>query len=137
MLNSRCHIYERWQPDWQWISMAVVKAKENKAMKNSTLSGVMKGSNTSKYSEQSKLGTWKQSFKPRALIPVFLLLLPGKSHGQRSLAGYSPRGHKEADTTEWLTTTWIAPWMCISHISPLQALTFITNWVLFNRWIHS
>ena len=80
--------------------MAVVKAKENKEMKNSTLSGVMKGSNTSKYSEQSKLGTWKQSFKPRALIPVFLLLLPGKSHGQRSLAGYSPRGHKEADTTE-------------------------------------
>ena len=29
--------------------------------------------------------------------PVFL---PGESHGQRSLAGYSPRGHKESDTTE-------------------------------------
>ena len=26
--------------------------------------------------------------------------LPGKSHGQRSLAGYSPWGHKELDTTE-------------------------------------
>ena len=26
--------------------------------------------------------------------------LPGKFHGQRSLAGYSPRGHKESDTTE-------------------------------------
>ena len=26
--------------------------------------------------------------------------LPGKSHGQRSLVGYSPRGHKESDTTE-------------------------------------
>ena len=25
-------------------------------------------------------------------------------HGQRSLAGYSPRGHKESDTTEWLST---------------------------------
>ena len=24
-----------------------------------------------------------------------LVLLPGKSHGQRSLAGYSPWGHKE------------------------------------------
>ena len=24
----------------------------------------------------------------------------GKSHGQRSLAGYSPWGHKESDTTE-------------------------------------
>ena len=26
--------------------------------------------------------------------------LPGKSHGQRSLAGYSPWGHKESDTTD-------------------------------------
>ena len=28
--------------------------------------------------------------------------LPGKSHGQRSLVGYSPRGSKEPDTTEQL-----------------------------------
>ena len=32
--------------------------------------------------------------------PVFL---PGKAHGQRSLAGYSPRGPKESDMTERLT----------------------------------
>ena len=30
-------------------------------------------------------------------IPVFL---PGESHGQRSLAGYSPGGCKESDMTE-------------------------------------
>ena len=30
-------------------------------------------------------------------IPVFL---PGKPHGQRSLEGYSPWGHKESNTTE-------------------------------------
>ena len=29
--------------------------------------------------------------------PVFL---PGKSQGQRTLVGYSPRGHRESDTTE-------------------------------------
>ena len=34
-------------------------------------------------------------------IPVFL---PGESHGQRGLAGYSPWGHKESDTTEQLST---------------------------------
>ena len=28
------------------------------------------------------------------------VLLPGKSHGQRSLVGYSPWGRKESDTTE-------------------------------------
>ena len=32
--------------------------------------------------------------------PVFL---PGESHGQRSLVGYSPWGYKELDTTEQLT----------------------------------
>ena len=33
--------------------------------------------------------------------PVFL---PRKSHGQRSLAVYSPWGHEESDTTEQLST---------------------------------
>ena len=28
------------------------------------------------------------------------VLLPRESHGQRSLVGHSPRGHKELDTTE-------------------------------------
>ena len=35
--------------------------------------------------------------KKRQLILVFF---PGKSHVQRSLAGYSPWGHKESNTTE-------------------------------------
>ena len=39
---------------------------------------------------------WRRKWK---LTPVFL---PGKSHGQRSLGGYSPWGHKESDTTECL-----------------------------------
>ena len=29
-----------------------------------------------------------------------LVFLPGESHGQRSLAGYSPWGRKELDMTE-------------------------------------
>ena len=33
--------------------------------------------------------------------PVFL---PEKSHEQRSLAGCSPKGHKESDTTEQLSS---------------------------------
>ena len=37
--------------------------------------------------------------KEMATTPV---LLPGKSHGQRSLVGYSPWGRKESDTTERL-----------------------------------
>ena len=40
---------------------------------------------------------WRRAWQP---TPVFL---PGGSHGQRSLAGYSPQGHKESDTTEQLS----------------------------------
>ena len=37
------------------------------------------------------------------------LFLPGESHGQRSLVGYSQRGHKELDMTERLSTAqWLA-----------------------------
>ena len=32
-------------------------------------------------------------------------ILPVESHGWRSLVGYSPRGHKESDTTERLHFT--------------------------------
>ena len=43
---------------------------------------------------------WEDPLEKRIPTPVFL---PGKSHGQRSLVGYSPWGHKESDTTERLT----------------------------------
>ena len=42
--------------------------------------------------------SWRRFWQPT------LVFLPGESHGQRSLAGYSPWGHKELDTTEWLRT---------------------------------
>jgi len=32
-----------------------------------------------------------------------LIFLPEKSHGQRSVVSYSPKGHKELDTTEQLS----------------------------------
>ena len=37
---------------------------------------------------------WRRKWQP---TPVFL---PGKCHGERSLAGYSPWSHKELDMTE-------------------------------------
>ena len=39
---------------------------------------------------------WRRAWQP---TPV---LLPGKSHGQRSLEGCSPWGRWKSDTTEWL-----------------------------------
>ena len=40
--------------------------------------------------------SWRRQWHP---TPV---LLPVKSHGRRSLVGYSPLGCEESDTTEWL-----------------------------------
>ena len=37
---------------------------------------------------------WRRKWQPSSVF------LPGKSHGQRSLAGYSPKGHEVLDTTE-------------------------------------
>ena len=37
---------------------------------------------------------WRRAWQP---TPIFL---PGESHGQRSLEGHSPQGHKESDMTE-------------------------------------
>ena len=45
---------------------------------------------------------WRRKWQP---TPVFL---SGESNGQRSLEGYSPRGHKKSDTTE--VTEHTHPW---------------------------
>ena len=42
---------------------------------------------------------WRRKGQPT------LVFLPGKSHGQRSLVGYTPQGRKELDVTEQLTHT--------------------------------
>ena len=54
--------------------------------------------------------TWVQSLgwedpRRREWQPT-LVFLPGESHGQRSLVGYSPWGHKELDMTKGLTLTY-------------------------------
>ena len=41
---------------------------------------------------------WRRKWQPT------LVFLPEESHGQKSLAGYSPWGHKEWGTTKRLTT---------------------------------
>ena len=54
--------------------------------------------------------------KGMALTPVFL---PGESHGQRSLVGYRPWGHKESDATERLTH--VTPTLHAGHVTSLYA----------------
>ena len=53
-----------------------------------------------------------------------LIFLPGESQGQRNLAGYSPWGHRESDTTERLTHTILGElmlWFSCSSISAIPS----------------
>ena len=49
-----------------------------------------------------------------------LVLLPGKSHGQRSLVGCSPWGHEESETTEQLHFHFSLSCIGEGNGSPLQ-----------------
>ena len=69
---------------------------------------------------------WRRKWLP---TPVFL---PGESHGQRSLVGCSPQGHKESDTTEplilscrsWKGKEVDSPQSLQRECSPADALDF-------------
>ena len=47
-----------------------------------------------------------------------LQYLPGESHGQRNLVGYSPWGHKKSDMTERLST--INAYSCVLNCSSVS-----------------
>ena len=70
---------------------------------------------------------WRRAWQP---TPVFL---PGESHGQRSLVGYSPWGPKELDTTEVTehahTRTWYEPTALTLHLRKLALLLASFSWL--------
>ena len=52
---------------------------------------------TIKKAEHQRINSFKLWFQRRQWQPT-PVLLPGKSHGWRSLVGCSPRGHEDSDT---------------------------------------
>ena len=71
---------------------------------------------------------WRRKWQP---TPVFL---PGKSHGQRSLAGYSPWDHKESEGTQLncLSTPTGTIVYTGSHFPQLCALSLFIPLSLYN-----
>ena len=51
--------------------------------------------------QEASLG-WEDPLEEE--MATYSSILAGKSHGQRSLVGYSPLSHKESDMTEQLST---------------------------------
>ena len=60
------------------------------------------------------------------LLQSILALLPGKSHGWRSLIGYSPWGYKESDMTERLHFHFSPPGHL--YLLPPPSLLCVTPW---------
>ena len=80
-----------------WVNLENVRLSERTHKR----SHVAKMSRTGKSRDRQYISAclrlgWRRQWQP---TPV---LLPGKSHGQRSLVGCSSWGRKESDTTEWL-----------------------------------
>ena len=85
---------------------------------------------------------WRRKWQS---TPVFL---PGESHGQRSLASYSPWGRKESDMTEQLThtqremSTPIVYWALTVSQAPhktffvcyITLILILWGWFPFHRW---
>ena len=65
-----------------------------------------------------RFNSWVEKIPWRREWKHTLGSLPRESHGQRSLAGYSPQGCKESDRTEQLTHTAL-PELQIFNILPL------------------
>ena len=78
---------------------------------------------------------WRRKWQPTP-VPM-----PGKSHGQRCLAGCSPWGCKELDTTEQAGTSFsllsLKPLLSHIHHTPvsLASLYLLSNLEIFHCWI--
>ena len=70
---------------------------------------------------------WRRKWQP---TPVFL---PGKSHGQRSLVGYSPWGHKESFCH--LLILFIISFAVQRHLSLIGSHLFISVFIFISPWI--
>ena len=75
---------------------------------------------------------WRREWLP---TPIFW---PGESHGQKSLQGYSPWGHKESDMTEQLTfslSLWFSKhfgdWRAAIH-GVAKSQTRLSDWTKLN-----
>ena len=89
----------RWPKYWSF-SFSIIPSKEIPGLISFRMDWLDPDGSDSKECRRPWFGSWfrKMPCRRKQLpTPVFL---PGKPHRWRSLAGYSPWGHKELDTTE-------------------------------------
>ena len=98
--NHSCRECKMVPPFWKILCSFVYKAKDR--LGGSLVAQIVKNLPAMQETWVWSLGQEDPLEKQMLPTPVFL---PGESHGQRSLLGYSPWGHKESDMIEQLTHT--------------------------------
>ena len=91
MGNQSYQLYPLWR-----VVQSLLDFPDGSASKESTRNAG--GTSRHRFDPWGNKISCRRKYQP---IPVFS---PGKSYGQSSLAGYSPRGCKESDMTEQLST---------------------------------
>ena len=82
-----------------WVYLSMIKVMCDKL---SWLPRWLSGKEFACQCRRHKFDRWVEKIPWRRKWQATPVFLPGKSHGQRSLAGYGPWVHKELDTTEQL-----------------------------------
>ena len=86
----------------------------------------LSGKESAHQCRRHRLDPWLRKIPWKKWQPT-AVFLPGKSHGQRSLSGYSPWGHKGFDTAEWLNNNNKSKALHSGQLSP-EAIFFLVFW---------
>ena len=87
-----------------WLISADVQQKTTKFYKAIILQLKKKSASQCQRHRRHGFDPWVGKIPQRKKWPPTPVFLPGESHGQRNLEGYSPQGHKKSDTTQQLST---------------------------------
>ena len=91
---------------WTWLKR-LSSSSSNWKSYNKILSAItwwVSGKESTFQCRRHGLDPWVRKIPLRRKWQPSPVFLPGKSHGQRNLAGYSPQGPKESDTTKQLNS---------------------------------
>ena len=100
-LVGKCNFYHEWSCTQEKFSSSTINGKRENIEKTGRLCTPFLKGKAEIRRNVLELGRPKLTIRRRQWHPT-PVLLPGKSHGRRSLLGCSPWGRKESDTTERL-----------------------------------
>ena len=96
-LTAHCHLNKT--KDFEGTG---AKKKKTETLARRGFPWCLRGEGICLQCRRPRFDPWIETIPWRRDLPT-PVFLPGESHGQRSLVGYSPQEHKESDTTEQLT----------------------------------